>query len=75
MDETAEMKYTSGDKDDSLSWIQLVILDLFGIHRFYLGKWISGIIWLLTGGLFLIEWLYDLWSFNEQISEVNRDMV
>jgi hypothetical protein len=27
---------------------------------------------LLTGGLFLIGVLYDFWTLNEQIDDVNR---
>jgi hypothetical protein len=33
---------------------------------------ISGLIYLLTGGLFLIAVLYDFWTLNEQVSERNR---
>ena len=56
-----------------MSWILLTFLGIFGIHRFYLGKWLTGLVWLLTGGLFLLGWLYDLWTLNEQVDEVNRD--
>lgn len=75
MDRTADMRYTSGNKDYTLSWILLTFLGIFGVHRFYLGKWITGLIWLLTGGLCLLGLLYDLWTLNEQIDEVNRGIV
>ncbi len=75
MDRTADVKYSSGNKDYTVSWILLTFLGIFSIHRFYLGKWITGLIWLLTGGLILLGLLYDLWTLNEQIDEVNRGAV
>ena len=75
MDRTADLRYTSGNKDYTLGWILLTFLGIFGVHRFYLGKWITGLIWLLTGGLCLLGVLYDLWTLNEQIDEVNRGIV
>lgn len=75
MERTADAKYTRGNKDYNVSWILLTFLGILGIHRFYLGKWITGLIWLLTGGLFLIGLLYDLWTLNTQIDEVNRGVV
>jgi len=74
MDDDADMKYTSGDKDYTISWILLTFLGFFGIHRFYMEKWLTGLIWLLTGGLFLLGWLYDLWTLNEQVSEINQGL-
>ena len=71
MDREADLKYVSGPKGYNITWILLVFLGLFGMHRFYLGKWVSGLIWLLTGGLFLLGLLYDLWTLNDQVSEVN----
>ena len=75
MDRAADAKYTSGNKDYTVSWILLTFLGIFGIHRFYLGKWVTGLIWLFTGGLFLLGLLYDLWTLNTQIDEVNRGVV
>lgn len=72
MDRAADTRYRSGPADYTIAWILLTFLGIFGIHRFYLGKWISGLIWLLTGGLFLLGVLYDYWTLNGQISEHNR---
>jgi len=75
MDRAADLKYTSGNKNYTVSWVFLTFLGIFGIHRFYLGKWITGVIWLLTGGLFLIGLLYDFWTLNTQVDEANRGVV
>jgi len=41
------------------------------VHRMYQGKWITGIIYLFTGGLFLLGVLYDFWTLNTQVSIKN----
>ncbi|MFT8230263.1 NINE protein [Pseudomonas guariconensis] len=71
MDREADMRFQSGRVDYNLAWIFLTFLGIFGVHRLYLGKWISALIYLLTGGLFLIGVLYDFWTLNSQISQVN----
>jgi TM2 domain-containing membrane protein YozV len=72
MDRAADQRYRGVGKSYNLTWILLTFLGIFGLHRFYLGKWVTGIIWLLTGGLFLFGLLYDLWTLNTQIDDVNR---
>jgi TM2 domain-containing membrane protein YozV len=68
----AELRYQAGPLDYTLAWIFLTFLGIFGIHRFYMGKWITGIIYLFTGGLIGLGLLYDLWTLNGQVSEMNR---
>jgi TM2 domain-containing membrane protein YozV len=72
MDRQADLRFEVGRVDYNIAWILLVFLGLFGIHRFYLGKWLTGILYLLTGGFFLLGILFDFWTLNEQISDVNR---
>jgi TM2 domain-containing membrane protein YozV len=72
LDRDADLRYGAGEKSYTLAWILLTFLGIFGLHRFYLEKWISGLLWLLTGGLFLLGVLYDLWTLNEQVDAVNR---
>jgi len=67
----ADITYTEGVVDYNVAWILLTFLGVFGVHRFYLGKWVTGLIYLCTGGLFLVGIIYDLWTLNEQISEIN----
>lgn len=71
MNEQADRRFKDGPLDYNVAWILLVFLGVFGIHRFYMGKFVTGIIWLLTGSLFGIGWLYDLWTLNDQLSELN----
>ena len=33
---------------------------VLGLHRFYLGRWVTGLVWFLTGGLFLVGAIIDL---------------
>lgn len=72
MDRDADRRYVAGRADYTVAWILLTFLGVFGIHRFYLGKWLTGILWLCTGGFFLLGWLYDLWTLNGQVSEHNQ---
>jgi len=71
LDRQADRRFLAGQLNYTVAWILLTFLGLFGIHRFYMGKWLTGIIYLLTGGLFVIGYLYDLWTLNDQVSEIN----
>jgi TM2 domain-containing membrane protein YozV len=72
MDRAADRKYAQGLYSYTVGWALLTFLGVLGIHRFYQGKWISGIVYLLTGGVFALGVLYDFWNLNEQLDELNR---
>jgi len=71
MDRQADRRFVAGPIDYSIAWILQTFLGPLGLHRFYMGKWITGLVYLLTGGLFLVGWIYDFWTLNQQISERN----
>lgn len=47
-------------------------LGFFGAHRFYVGRPASGLVWLLTCGLFGIGWLVDFFLIPEFVEEHNK---
>lgn len=53
-----------------LLWL-LTIVGLNGIHRFYLGKKVSGVIWLLTFGIVGIGQLIDAVLMPKMVTECN----
>jgi TM2 domain-containing membrane protein YozV len=71
MDRDADIRFNEGEVDYTIAWLLLTFLGLLGIHRMYMGKWLSGIIYLCTGGLFLIGYIYDFWTLNDQVSLIN----
>jgi TM2 domain-containing membrane protein YozV len=74
MDRRADLRFRSGAINYSVAWLLLTFLGLFGLHRFYMGKWITGIVFLFTGGFFLLGVLYDFWTLNDQITIRNAQL-
>jgi len=71
MDREADRIYIEGPIDYNISWILLTFAGYFGLHRFYMRKWFSGLLYLISAGLLGIGIVYDFWTLNEQISEIN----
>jgi TM2 domain-containing membrane protein YozV len=42
-----------------------------GLHRYYLGKICTGILWTCTGGLGMIGAIYDFFTLSAQVREAN----
>jgi TM2 domain-containing membrane protein YozV len=75
MHEEANTRFAVGECDYSVTWLLLTFTGLFGLHRLYMGKWLTAILYFFTGGLFLIGLLYDFWTMNRQVDELNRGLI
>lgn len=71
MERSASRRYAAGPVDYSVAWLLQTFIGPLGIHRFYMGKIWTGLLWLFTGGLVGVGWLYDFWTLNGQIDERN----
>ncbi len=68
-----QRRYVSGSTDYSVAWLlSLAPLGLLGLHRIYMGKILTGLLWMFTGGLLGLGLIYDLFTLNEQVDELNR---
>ena len=72
MDRQADLRFAPGPLNYNAAWALLTFLGVFGIHRFYMGKWLSGILYLLTVGLAGIGIVYDYWTLNDQLTLINN---
>ncbi|MCB1228915.1 MAG: TM2 domain-containing protein [Verrucomicrobiae bacterium] len=72
MDRKADLRYATGRYDYSTPWLLQTFAGPLGLHRMYLGKWVSGFVYLFTGGLLLVGWIYDFCTLNGQVDEQNR---
>ena len=71
LERQADSSYAVGAINYTVTWVLLVFLGPLWLHRFYLGKPWTGLLFLLTCGIFLIGVIYDWWTVNEQISKEN----
>ncbi|MDG2422968.1 MAG: NINE protein [Phycisphaerales bacterium] len=56
-----------------IAYLLWFFFGLLGIHRFYLGRPISGVIYLLTGGVFLFGWIIDLFLIPGMVRIANLE--
>lgn len=72
LDREADLRFRAGRIDYSVAWILHTFLGLLGIHRMYMGKWFTGLFYLLTGAVLGLGYLYDFWTLNDQITVLNK---
>ena len=62
------------EKETWVAYLLWFFFGFIGVHKFYLGKMGWGILYLLTGGIFLIGWVIDLFTIPSQVRQVNADL-
>lgn len=75
MEREADLRFQPGPYEYNIAWLLLVFLGLFGIHRLYIGKPWTAVLYFLTIGLFGLGYLYDMWTLNDQVSLANMKAV
>lgn len=58
-------------KSTGVTYLLWLLFGILGVHQFYMGKIGRGILYLLTGGVFGIMWLIDLFTIPGQLRTVN----
>ncbi len=58
-------------KSKGVAYLLWFFLGIFSAHRFYLGKVGSGVLYLLTGQLFGIGWIIDLFILGGMVDKYN----
>jgi len=58
-------------KSKGIAYLLWFFLGVFSAHRFYLGKIGTGILYLLTGQLFGIGWIIDLFITGSMVDKYN----
>lgn len=90
-DAVAMMRYDANKKSVIVTYLLWFFLGWFGIHRFYVGKWISGFIllaltlvagatyWIFIGMVLMavpgLWWLIDALLIPGMVREYNNDLV
>lgn len=69
----SNFRFQKGSYNYSVAWLLHTFSGVFGAHRFYLGKWWTGLLYLVTGGLFTIGWYYDFLTLNSRVSDKNAE--
>ena len=62
------------EKETWVAYLLWFFFGFLGVHKFYLGKIGWGILYLLTGGLFLVGWLIDLFTIPSQLRHVKGEI-
>jgi len=61
-------------KSTFTAYVLWLFFGLLGFHRFYLNRYGTGLLYLVTAGLFGLGWLVDLFLIPEMVDEANKEL-
>jgi len=61
-------------KEKPLAYVMWFCLGIFSVHRFYLGKIKTGILYLFTLQLLGVGWIIDLFILGKMVDKYNEDL-
>ena len=61
-------------KNKSAALLLCFFLGYLGVHLFYVGRWKKGLLYLLTGGIFGIGWLIDIFVIGANKFKDSKDL-
>ena len=74
-----DQEYEQNSKSMAATYLLWFLFGFIGIHKFYVRKTGMGVLYIFTGGLFVIGWLIDIFIILTQVRQVNdtiaKDMI
>jgi len=66
-----DQEYEQNSKSLLATYLLWFLFGFIGIHKFYVRKTGMGVLYIFTGGLFVIGWLIDIFIIPSQVRQVN----
>ncbi|MDR1096098.1 MAG: TM2 domain-containing protein [Spirochaetaceae bacterium] len=71
MTNSGQTGYVNPVKSKTVAYLFLFLTGIWGGHHFYLGRPGKGLLYLFTSGLFFLGWIYDLFTLDRQVDDIN----
>ena len=64
----------TNQRDTGIAYLLLLFGGVLGLHKFYLNRPAWGVVYILTGGLFCVGLIYDLFTLPAQVRRCNDEL-
>jgi len=67
--------YQDRKKSKTVAYILWFLLGYIGVHRFYVGDFIKGLLFLFTFGFLVLGWIIDVFFIGRRVDEYNEQQI